>query len=179
MRQGKQTETRGRFAFVLGGARSGKSSFALRLAEQAPAPWVYLATAQALDAEMTERIASHRLSRGDGWDTIEDPLDPARRVAGRDSGVVLIDCITLWITNLLCAGRMDSEIFSHVDALALACSRSQASVVIVSNEVGAGIVPENALSRRFRDIAGTANQRLAAVADDVWLVTAGIPLRLK
>ncbi|OGQ57141.1 MAG: bifunctional adenosylcobinamide kinase/adenosylcobinamide-phosphate guanylyltransferase [Deltaproteobacteria bacterium RIFCSPLOWO2_02_FULL_53_8] len=175
----EETENRRRFALVLGGARCGKSGFAQRLAEQSQPPWVYLATAQPLDIEMTERIAAHRLSRDGRWATVEDPLTPGQRIMEIDDGVALIDCVTLWITNLLCAGRLDAEILADVDGLALASSGSRASVIIVSNEVGAGIVPENGLARRFRDLAGTANQRLAAAADDVWLVTAGIPLKLK
>lgn len=179
MKQKKQSNHKRRFSFVIGGARSGKSAFALELAQQACAPWVYLATAEALDAEMTDRIAKHRLARGSEWITIEDPLDPGRHIAECGSGAVLVDCITLWLTNLICAGRMDAEISSDVDALAQVCAGSKASVVIVSNEVGAGIVPEAAISRRFRDVAGAANQKLAAAAQDVWLVTAGIPMKLK
>lgn len=171
------------FTFVIGGARSGKSAFAQGLALKAQGPRVYLATAEPLDAEMAERIAVHRLSRGDGWITIEEPLDPASRIIELKmelgSGVVLIDCITLWITNLLGAGRSDSQILNAVDGLVRACGHTAARVVMVSNEVGNGIVPENALARRFRDIAGAANQRLAAASDAAYLLAAGIPLRLK
>lgn len=171
------------FTFVLGGARSGKSAFAQGLALNSHGPRVYLATAEALDAEMAGRIAEHRLSRGDGWLTIEEPLDLTGRIMKMEmelgSGVVLIDCITLWITNLMAAGRADEEILKEVNGLAKACTHIPASVVMVSNEVGGGIVPENALARRFRDIAGAANQKLAAAASAAYLLAAGIPLRLK
>lgn len=168
-----------KFTFVLGGARSGKSGFAQRLAQQLPTPRVYLATAEPLDTEMKDRIATHRQARGDGWTTVEETLDLAGLVLKATGGVILIDCITLWITNLMGAGRSDAEILTAVDGLAKACNGSQASVIMVSNEVGHGIVPENSLGRRFRDAAGAANQRLARMAVEVYLMAAGIPMKIK
>jgi adenosylcobinamide kinase/adenosylcobinamide-phosphate guanylyltransferase len=168
-----------RIVVVTGGARSGKSRFAeRRLRELADPPYRYVATAEALDDEMAARIAHHRAARGDGWATVEAPLDPAAALGrGRP---VLLDCITLWLSNLLLREKLtDQSISSLVDALAVAARAAAAPVVLVTNEVGAGIVPEHPLGRRFRDLAGQANQRLAAHADEVTLVACGLPLRLK
>lgn len=173
-------DRRGRIVLILGGARSGKSSFALELAGKRKGNKVYIATAQALDGEMHDRIAQHRIERGKSWDTIEEPLllaDVMRSAPGRYD-VVLLDCLTLWVSNLLCGGADAESAFDdflgalqHPDNRALTC--------IVSNEVGQGIVPDNALSRNFRDLAGFLNQRVARAADEVYLVTAGIPLKIK
>lgn len=168
-----------KITFIIGGARSGKSGFAQRLAQHLPMPWVYLATAEPLDAEMKDRIATHRQARGDGWTTVEEPLDFTGQVLKATTGVILIDCITLWITNLMGAGRSDAEISAAVDGLATTCNGTRASVIMVSNEVGHGIVPENPLGRRFRDAAGATNQRLAVAADEVYLMAAGIPMKIK
>jgi adenosylcobinamide kinase/adenosylcobinamide-phosphate guanylyltransferase len=171
----------GRLVLVTGGARSGKSAVAeARVAELAPeGPWLYVATAEPLDGEMAERIARHRHRRAGAWRTVEAPRHPAEALADASVKAALVDCLTLWMTNLLVQGLDDEPILGAVDELARAAARAPSPVVIVTNEVGAGIVPENALARRFRDLAGLGNQRLAQAADEVWLVAAGIPLRLK
>jgi adenosylcobinamide kinase/adenosylcobinamide-phosphate guanylyltransferase len=167
---------------VTGGARSGKSRFAeARLAELAPGgPWLYLATADAGDDEMRARIARHRARRGPAFRTVEAPREivPALAAAG-DARAAIIDCITIWLSNRMLAGDDDDALLAAVDELA-ACARALAiPVVAVTNEVGGGIVPEHPLARRFRDLAGLANQRLAAAAVEVVLVAAGLPLRLR
>jgi adenosylcobinamide kinase/adenosylcobinamide-phosphate guanylyltransferase len=162
---------------VLGGARSGKSRYAERLISEYAPPWTYIATAEALDDEMRERIAQHHARRDQRWQSIEAPhgLADAVRNAPADRSL-LIDCLTLWLSNRVLANAdLEGEIATLVDALAV---RSVATI-IVANEVGLGIVPDNALARRFRDAAGIANQRLAARADRVELIAAGLPLRLK
>ncbi|MBV8834893.1 MAG: bifunctional adenosylcobinamide kinase/adenosylcobinamide-phosphate guanylyltransferase [Alphaproteobacteria bacterium] len=163
---------------VLGGARSGKSRYAERnLIAHTPPPWTYLATAEALDDEMTRRIAEHRARRGGNWHTIEAPRDLAGALAGvpRDAAV-LVDCLTLWLSNLLLAG---ADIDAEVARLDAALIKMDGHVVLVSNEVGLGIVPDNALGRRFRDLQGALNQRIAARADLVVFMMAGLPLVVK
>ena len=163
--------------FVTGGARSGKSRLAEARAIGFGGPAIYIATAEALDTEMAERIARHRTARGAGWITREVPLDLAGALAETEGqGARLIDCLTLWLSNLLHHGR-DWEAEAARLTAVLAAARSP--VVVVSNEVGLGIVPDNALARRFRDAAGIVNQRVAAVADEVILAVAGLPLRVK
>jgi adenosylcobinamide kinase / adenosylcobinamide-phosphate guanylyltransferase len=167
-----------RLTLVLGGARSGKSHHAESLiTASAPPPWIYVATAQALDAEMTERIAHHRARRGAGWQAIEAPHELAETIdkAPADAAL-LVDCLTLWLSN-----RMLAEADIEVDTAALekALARRPGPTVLVSNEVGSGIVPDNALARRFADLQGRLNQRIAARADRVVLVVAGLPLTLK
>lgn len=170
----------GSFSFVIGGARSGKSAYALGLASSLPGGKVYIATAEALDREMEERIRRHREERGAEWETIEEKKRLGEKVIATGPGrVVVIDCLTLWITNLLSAGLSDREILDEAGALARACRESGSDVIAVSNEVGLGIVPENALARRFRDLSGAVNKEMASLADQVWLVAAGIPLKLK
>jgi adenosylcobinamide kinase/adenosylcobinamide-phosphate guanylyltransferase len=162
---------------VLGGARSGKSRHAERLlAEYAP-PWIYIATAEALDDEMRRRIAEHRARRDERWQTLEAPHALAEAVRQVPSNrPVLIDCLTLWLSNRLHADAdTEQELVVLLDALA---ARS-AATIIVSNEVGLGIVPDNPLARRFGDAAGVANQRIAARADCVDFIAAGLALRLK
>ncbi|WP_028967813.1 bifunctional adenosylcobinamide kinase/adenosylcobinamide-phosphate guanylyltransferase [Sphingomonas phyllosphaerae] len=165
-----------RIRLVLGGARSGKSRHAQALAEACAAPWRFVATAQAFDAEMAERIAHHRADRSAAWATIEAPLALAETIAAVGDGVLLVDCLTLWTSNLLLA---DADIDAATDALVAALAQSRAHIILVSNEVGWGIVPDNALARRFRDVAGRVNQRVAAIADRVDLVVAGLPMTLK
>jgi adenosylcobinamide kinase / adenosylcobinamide-phosphate guanylyltransferase len=169
-----------RFTLVLGGARSGKSRYAEGLIRAAPAQTRphYLATAQAWDAEMAARIMAHRADRdGQGWVTVEAPLDLAGALAALPPAApVLIDCLTLWVTNHLLA---DSDLTAEGAALAAAIARHAGPVVAVANEVGLGIVPDNALARRFRDAAGRLHQDLAAQADRVVLVVAGLPLAVK
>jgi adenosylcobinamide kinase/adenosylcobinamide-phosphate guanylyltransferase len=160
---------------VLGGARSGKSRYAESLVMATPPPWVYVATAQALDPEMAERIAHHRKRRGAGWRTIEEPNDIASVLAA-DEGTILVDCLTLWLSNRMLA---DADLDAEIAGLETALDGHLWPVVLVSNEVGSGIVPENALARRFTDLQGRLNQRLAARADRVVLVVAGLPLIIK
>jgi adenosylcobinamide kinase / adenosylcobinamide-phosphate guanylyltransferase len=163
---------------VLGGARSGKSRHAETLVEAAAPAALYLATAQALDAEMAERIRCHRARRGPRWATREEPLDLAAALleAARPERPVLVDCLTLWLSNLLLAGR-DADAASAT--LLAALPRLAGSVVFVANEVGLGIVPDNALARAFRDHAGRLNQAVAARAQRVVFLAAGLPLTLK
>lgn len=161
---------------VLGGARSGKSDFALGLVERHAGARVYLATAEAGDGEMAARIARHRRRRENGWSTLEEPLDLAAALASAGGAAVLVDCLTLWVSNLMGAGR---DVERAADALVAALPALTGPVVFVSNEVGSGIVPDNALARAFRDHAGAVNQRVAAAAARVYLVAAGLPLLLK
>ncbi|HXU70204.1 MAG TPA: bifunctional adenosylcobinamide kinase/adenosylcobinamide-phosphate guanylyltransferase [Polyangia bacterium] len=170
-----------RLVLVTGGARSGKSRVAeTRLAELAPGgPWRYVATAEALDDEMRARIAHHRARRGVEWRTVEAPRALADAVRAPDEAGVLVDCITLWLTNLLLAGADDDALLAAADEVAAAARAAARPVVLVTNEVGGGIVPDNALARRFRDVAGWVNQRLASACDEVFLVAAGLPLRLR
>jgi adenosylcobinamide kinase/adenosylcobinamide-phosphate guanylyltransferase len=161
---------------VLGGARSGKSRLAESLVARHPPPWLYVATAEAGDAEMAARIAAHRARRGVAWTTIEAPRDLAGRLAEHAGLPVLVDCLTLWLTNLMLA---DADIEAEIARLERVLDESRDSIVLVANEVGSGIVPDNALARRFRDLQGQLNQRLAARADRVVLVVAGLPLFVK
>ena len=171
--------------FVLGGARSGKSAYAESLVAGPGA--VYVATAEAVDDEMGERIARHRARRGEGWTTVEAPLDLAAALRTHAPGAsgVLVDCLTVWLGNLMHAGRdIDREARSLLESLAVTPVPPvppvpPAPVVLVANEVGLGVVPDNPMARAFRDHAGRLNQALAARADRVVLVTAGIPLVLK
>lgn len=164
--------------FVLGGARSGKSSFALAQASVRPGRKAYIATAQAFDDEMKVRIERHRMERPDDWDTFEEPLDlPGLLTKIKDSHeVILIDCLTLWLSNLMLADR---DILKETEFLISALTAVGGSLFAVSNEVGFGIVPDNEMARKFRDLAGTLNQRVAAAADRVYLVVAGIPITIK
>ncbi len=163
---------------VLGGARSGKSRHAEALIEQAAPSALYLATAEPGDAEMAARIAAHRARRGAGWTTREAPraLTPVLGAEARPERPILVDCLTLWLSNLLVAGAdAEAEIAGLVDTL----PRLPGPVVLVANEVGLGIVPENALARAFRDHAGRLNQAVAALAQRVLFLAAGLPLVLK
>ena len=168
-----------RHALVLGGARSGKTAFAEGLAMRSGSKPVYLATAEALDAEMRERVASHQRGRGERFATIEEPiaLSDALLVAAREHDVILVDCLTLWITNLLIANQDVAMAVSELGATLV--QLKTARVIMVSNEVGLGIVPDNAMARTFRDLAGSAHQRLAEVCDDVYFIIAGLPMTLK
>ena len=161
---------------VLGGAASGKSAFAERLVLQGDYRPVYIATAQIFDDEMAEKVARHRTVRGDKWLTIEEPLALAQVLAAREPGeAVLIDCATLWLTNVILAER---DLAEEMAGLLAALRDCPVPVVIVSNEVGQGIVPDNALSRRFRNAQGTLNQAVAAEAELVVAVMAGLPMVL-
>jgi adenosylcobinamide kinase/adenosylcobinamide-phosphate guanylyltransferase len=162
---------------VLGGARSGKSTHAEHLLTSLPAPWAYVATAEAFDDEMRERIDIHKARRGSGWLQYETPLDLAGILAGDAAGQPsLVDCLTLWVSNLMHANR---DVAGETAQLIDAVSKRTAPCIMVSNEVGLGIVPDNALARRFRDEAGRVNQRIAAAADQVVFVAAGLPMILK
>lgn len=162
---------------VLGGARSGKSRHAEALVQALPGPWAYIATAEALDDEMRERIAHHRAARGEGWQTHDAPLALAETVqALPPEQPVLVDCLTLWLTNHLLA---EHDLEAEARKLEQALVARAGLTVCVANEVGLGIVPDNALSRRFRDAAGRLNQRLAGCAGRVDFVVAGIPVRVK
>ena len=167
--------------FITGGARSGKSAFAEKLANDIPGKRAYLATAQALDAEMVARIEHHRRRRGSAWDTYEEPLaitELLRKLSGRYQ-VVLLDCLTLWLSNIMARTGSDEEIGDRVDDLT-SCLRDFAGIcIVVSNEVGLGIVPDNPLARRFRDLAGMTNQKIARTADEAYLLASGIPVKIK
>ncbi len=166
---------------VIGGARSGKSGFGLRLAEGVGVEetLVYLATAQGLDDEMQARIRRHQEDRGPRWTTVEEPLDVARIIAEARAGVVLVDCLTLWLTNLMEDGLEDREIMARAEELAEAASLAGAPIIAVTNEVGCGVMPVNALARRFCDLSGFLNQRMAERAKRVFHLTAGIAVRIK
>ncbi len=173
----------GRKILVLGGARSGKSRFALERAALMGGRRLYVATARPVDQEMEERIEAHRRERGDGWDVVEEPLS-IEDVIGRSQGyeVILIDCLTLWLSNVMedfndpCR---EEAILARVDGLVEAVRRAIPSILVVSNEVGLGIVPDSRLGRAFRDMAGRLNQRMAEVAHEVFFLVSGIPMRLK
>ena len=170
---------------LLGGARSGKSAHAQQLAGITGGRVLYCATAEALDEEMRSRIAKHRTSRPAGWDTLEASSDSGKRLVQQVPGytTVIIDCITILVANVMGDGRdpekaesgVDAEIISLTELLKL----RQSNYILVSNEAGSGLVPDNRLGRLYRDELGKANQKLAAVADEVYLLTAGIPLKLK
>ena len=162
---------------ITGGARSGKSRHAEAHARALPGRPVYIATAEALDGEMAERIAAHRARRGNGWTEREVPLDLVQALIETDGGGArLVDCLTLWLSNLLHSKRDWSQ---GVVQLAQALPRQRSPVVLVTNEVGSGIVPDNALARAYRDAAGHMNQTIAGVADEVEFVIAGLPMKLK
>lgn len=169
----------GGHVLVLGGARSGKTAFAERLAMRAGDRPAYLATAEALDGEMRERVQTHQRQRQGRFATIEEPLrlSEALLAAARSHDVVLVDCLTLWITNLLEGNRDVAEAVEDLAGVLVELDTTR--VILVSNEVGLGIVPDNALARSFRDLAGSAHQRLAEICEDVHFVVAGLPMTLK
>jgi adenosylcobinamide kinase/adenosylcobinamide-phosphate guanylyltransferase len=162
---------------VLGGARSGKSRYAEQITMSSRPPWIYVATAESFDDEMATRIADHKSRRSQDWQTIDAPLDLAGALAALPrSATVLVDCLTLWLSNLMLA---EHDIEAEIRRLEAAMLAHEAPLVLVSNEVGFGIVPDNALARRFRDFQGLLNQRVAARADRVVLVVAGLPMIVK
>lgn len=166
---------------IIGGARSGKSAHAQSLAEtearRRGGQPVMIATAEALDAEMRERIARHRVERGAAWRTLETPLDPAAAIGQLGpADCAVVDCLTLWLSNLMFA---EHDIEAATEVLLQAATNSQSEIILVTNEVGMSIVPENALARRFRDEAGRMSRRVAERADQVTVMFAGIPLVLK
>jgi adenosylcobinamide kinase/adenosylcobinamide-phosphate guanylyltransferase len=173
------SEGRFRLAFICGGAKSGKSRLAQSLAEALPAPRLYVATGEALDEEMQARIARHQRDRGPEWQTREEPLALSRALQEADGryGVILVDCLTIWLSNLLT--RQEAELEGEKQRMTAVLKAMSTPVILVSNEVGGGIVPVNPLARRFRDLAGLLNQELAALADVAVLVVSGLPLYLK
>lgn len=165
---------------VGGGARSGKSAFALALARQLGSRRAFVATAQAFDAEMERRIAAHRRERGTEFATVEEPLELSRSVERlADVDVIVVDCLTLWISNLLLRGDPEAWIAGEVERLVAALEAKPFHAVLVTNEVGMGLVPETALGRAFRDAAGRAHQQLARHAHRLYLAALGCILRLK
>jgi adenosylcobinamide kinase/adenosylcobinamide-phosphate guanylyltransferase len=163
---------------VLGGARSGKSRYAQVRAEGLGIRPIYVATAQAFDDEMRDRIARHRNDRAGQWETVDTPLDVSGVIARRSSPdtVLLIDCLTLWATNLILG---EYDVAAATTELTSSLAEARGAIILVANEVGLGIVPDNALARRFRDEAGIINQRVAAAVAEVQFIAAGLPLRLK
>lgn len=163
---------------VLGGARSGKSRYAQTRAESLGLKQIYVATAQAFDREMNDRISRHRADRDARWETIEAPIEVARALRERSARdtVMLVDCLTLWTTNLILG---DYGVAEATQALVEAVADARGPIILVANEVGYGIVPENALARRFRDEAGVINQQVAAAVGEVQLVVAAIPISIK
>jgi adenosylcobinamide kinase/adenosylcobinamide-phosphate guanylyltransferase len=168
-----------RTVVVGGGARSGKSAFALSYARRLGERRVFLATAEALDDEMDARIRRHRDERGGAFRTLEEPRDlPGALSRLDDADVVVVDCLTLWLSNLLVAGAGAGQVRASIDELAEVLERRRFATLLVTNEVGMGIVPETPLGRLFRDLAGWAHQRLAAAADEIYLAALGVVLRL-
>ena len=170
-----------KITFITGGARSGKSAFAEKIAADIAGKRAYLATAQALDAEMVARIEHHRQRRGSAWDTYEEPLavaDLVKKLTGRYD-VVLLDCLTLWLSNIMARTRSFDEIDAHIVELISAMKAFSGTCIIVSNEVGLGIVPDNPLARQYRDVAGIANQKFALASNDAYFLASGIPLQIK
>ena len=177
----------GRLIYVSGGCRSGKSRFAQDFAEQLPGRRAYLATCPVIDSEMDQRIQAHQQARLDkGWATIEEPLDPAAALArAREYPVVLIDCLTLWVNNLLFAADQQQRELSEAEVeeqsltLVRECRQGGRTIVLVSNELGMGLVPADPLSRRYRDLIGRCNQVVARHADEAYFLVSGLPLQLK
>ena len=180
----------GKMILVTGGARSGKSAFAEKLARESGGEVAYIATAEAWDAEMEHRIALHRSRRPSDWQTYEAPREAAKviREVGQEHGIILFDCVTIYLSNMLCRetepydeAHLTALVRGEMAALVEAAQGlpKEAEVLFVTNEVGAGIVPENRLARLYRDLAGLSNQQLAAAADAVYAVLCGIPLRIK
>ena len=167
---------------VIGGARSGKSSFALDLCNNLEGKRYFIATAQAFDDEMEDRIKRHQVERGNEWETIEETVDICERVKEIDSddAIVLIDCLTLWLSNLYMKYESDVDrVYDDIEKLISTVSKIKGRVVLVSNEVGMGIVPENKLARLYRDASGTMNRKIAEKSDKVVINFAGLPMVLK
>ena len=167
-----------KIVFITGGARSGKSSFAMAEASRINGKKAYIATAEALDEEMRQRIENHKRQRGNDWVTYEEPLKIAeviKEIEGKYS-VILIDCLTLWLSNLFMNNKKSER---EIESFCCSLSTVHCPLFIVSNEVGMGIVPDNELSRKFRDMAGLLNQKIASTSDEVYMVVAGIPVKIK
>jgi len=170
----------GKTILILGGARSGKSAYAVSLAKKYKKT-AFIATGQGLDKEMKERIRQHKKSRPENWKTFEEAKDPAALLAdiGNYFDCVIIDCLTLLVSNLILAGFKEQEVLKRIEALFYTARKNRAKIIVVSNEVGLGLVPNNKLGRDFRDIAGKVNQTAAAKADIVFFTVSGMPLKLK
>jgi adenosylcobinamide kinase/adenosylcobinamide-phosphate guanylyltransferase len=167
--------------FITGGVRSGKSRFAQQIAKMFPGPKAYLATAQALDGEMKSRIARHKKSRPKAWRTLEEPLRIAEVLQreGVNCGLILLDCLTLWLSNLMMSGWGERKILGAADRFLNAARKAPCSLILVSNEVGMGIVPENPAARLFRDLSGLIHQKAAREADEVYFLMGGLPWKMK
>jgi len=167
--------------FIIGGCRSGKSSHALFLANQIPGHKIFIATCMPHDKEMEERVLLHKKQRSRAWTTLEVPVRLPEEISknSQKENVILVDCLTLWISNLMLENNDHETIDGHIRNLVRSLENAQCPVILVSNEVGTGIVPENRLARRFRDIAGFTNQSIAAYADNVIWMVAGIPVGVK
>ena len=167
--------------FITGGCRSGKSQYALDYANRHFSKKIYLATCEALDDEMIQRVETHKRLRGPEWLTIEEPVEIIDRIKqySDNAGVILLDCLTLWLSNLLLKGNNNLKMMEAIEGLIHSLRERRISVIIVSNEVGMGIVPADPLSRRFRDLSGMANQKIAEVADTVIFMVSGMPVFLK
>ncbi len=168
-----------KIVFITGGARSGKSSFALKEAEKIKGKKAYIATAEVLDEEMSKRIEKHKLDRGKEWTAFEEPVKIAELISKIEGeyDVIILDCLTLWLSNVIHTDlELESETKKIINAL---YGLKHSTIYIVSNEVGMGIVPENKLARQFRDLAGMLNQKIAGVADEVYILVSGIPLQVK
>ena len=169
------------FIFILGGARSGKSAYALNLAKKRSRKVLYIATAEAGDCEMKDRISRHKASRPRCWKTIEEPLDLIAALKKRKHKyeVIIIDCLTLYLSNLMHKRVKQEAVIKKIKDAAAYIMTMKEAVIVISNEVGLGIVPENKLAREFRDISGVSNQIMAKAADEAVFIQAGIPLKLK
>ncbi|MCJ7749017.1 MAG: bifunctional adenosylcobinamide kinase/adenosylcobinamide-phosphate guanylyltransferase [Desulfobacterales bacterium] len=166
---------------ITGGCRSGKSRYALDYANRHFSKKLYLATCEVLDQEMAQRVENHKKMRGPEWQTVEEPIEIVDIIGQYEDGVevILLDCITLWLSNLLIKGDTDLKIIDEINRFVEMIKQTSTSLIMVSNEVGMGIVPADPLSRRFRDLSGTANQRIAEVADTLILMVSGLPIFLK
>ena len=169
--------------FITGGARSGKSNLAVKLAEKLKGKAAFIATAQAGDDEMADRISKHKSSRPEDWITFEEPIDiTSVIVKAQNYKVIIVDCLTILVSNLMLDNNFinnDNEIFSRIVKLSEVSKKFDGTIIIVSNEVGMGIVPDNPLARRFRDLAGRANQIIAESAHEVYVCFSGIPVKIK
>ncbi|MEA1969724.1 MAG: bifunctional adenosylcobinamide kinase/adenosylcobinamide-phosphate guanylyltransferase [Thermodesulfobacteriota bacterium] len=167
---------------IIGGCRSGKSSHALEIANHITgSKKIFIATSVPTDHEMEKRVTKHKTERGESWQTAEVPVKISEKIEklSKQADVILVDCLTLWVSNLLFNNFKEDEIFQRVEVLRKSLENSACPVILVSNEVGAGIVPENKLARQFRDIAGFVNQKIAATVDSVIWTVAGIPVTIK
>lgn len=168
-----------RLIFVTGGARSGKSAFAEELAAQSGEAVTYLATAVAFDAEMQDRIHRHRADRPAHWVTVEEPVNVPAAVQSAQTPVLLLDCLSVWVNNLMYHEWTDAQVLAATDELVTAAKNHAGTIILVTNEVGLSIVPHNALSRRYRDLLGWVNQRCAQSSTEAYLLVSGLPLTLK